>query len=451
MVRLVLPLLLLTSAFASSSAPAADPGGDDPALARTILADPDLPVVLDMANALLKTGLNAGEGYGEVWIRDLNTFIEIAAKANSGANLRDAFLVFFKFQLPNGDIPDGFIAKERAQVGYKYRASALAPAYLAHKNTVETDQESSLVQAVERYIEATGDRSLLGETVDGKSVLGRLGMALNYVRTERFDRDLGLVWGATTVDWGDVQPETPWGVELDDQSHRACDIYDNALYLAAIDDYLHLMSQAGASDGAGQWRMFRAQLAKSVRAKLWDSSRRKFKPHVYLAGSPFPADFDEQAITFHGGTAVAMEAGLLSREEVAASLLLIEENVRKAGASSIGLTVFPPYPKGFFKNPSMGPYSYQNGGDWCWFGGRLIRQLIRNGLVREAYTNLKPMVARVRRHGDFYEWWSLENKPQGSNHYRGSAGVLGKAIEDLRTWATEHQGGVPAEGAAKPR
>jgi hypothetical protein len=39
-----------------------------------------------------------------------------------------------------------------------------------------------------------------------------------------------------------------------------------------------------------------------------------------------------------------------------------------------GLTISPPYPAGFFKNPSMVPYGYQNGGDWCWFGGRMIQQ-----------------------------------------------------------------------------
>jgi hypothetical protein len=118
-------------------------------------------------------------------------------------------------------------------------------------------------------------------------------------------------------------------------------------------------------------------------------------------------------------------------------------NVREAGASSIGLTVHPPYPEGFFKNPSMAPWSYQNGGDWCWFGGRMIQQLIRHGLVEEAYRELKPMVTRVLKHDGFYEWWTRDNQPRGSGEFRGSAGVLGRAIEMLRAWA-EKQGAASA-------
>jgi hypothetical protein len=70
----------------------------------------------------------------------------------------------------------------------------------------------------------------------------------------------------------------------------------------------------------------------------------------------------------------------------------------------------------------------------------MIQQLIQRGFVREAYEELKPMVVRVRKHGDFYEWWSLDNQPRGSKQYRGSAGVLGKAIEQLLAWAEANGG-----------
>ena len=60
----------------------------DKELASEILADSDLPLVLDKARALLKTGLTAGSGYGEVWIRDLNTFIEVSLKVNVATDIR---------------------------------------------------------------------------------------------------------------------------------------------------------------------------------------------------------------------------------------------------------------------------------------------------------------------------------------------------------------------------
>jgi len=110
--------------------------------------------------------------------------------------------------------------------------------------------------------------------------------------------------------------------------------------------------------------------------------------------------------------------------------------VRAAGAASVGLTLYPAYPEGFFKNPQLRePYSYQNGGDWCWFGGRMIQQLVRLGYIAEAYRDLQPMVERVVRTGDFHEWWTRDNQPRGSGSFRGSAGVLGQAIAMLEAWA----------------
>ncbi len=427
----------LTAAPPSSTGP--NQTARQTALAREILADPVLPAVHQMARQLLKSGLNAGSGYGEVWIRDLNTFIEVALEVNEPARFREALLTFFKFQGTNGDIVDGYIPLDQAKVKYAYRTSPLAPNLMAHKNTVETDQESSLVQAVRKYISVTGDTSILTERVAGATVRERLGRALDNVLTERFDRAHGLVWGATTADWGDVQPESPWGVELDKDSHRALDIYDNAMLVIALNDYLQLLGDRASE--AARWTAVRDELKRHIREQLWDAKRQKFVPHVYPAGSPFPRDFDENAICYHGGTAVAIEAGLLSHDEIVASLRLMVEDVRLAGAASIGLTLYPPYPKGFFKNPGMAePYSYQNGGDWCWFGGRMIQQLIRAGFVEEAYRELKPMVIRVQRVGDFHEWWSRDNQPRGSGQFRGSAGVLGRAIEMLQAWAEQHKG-----------
>ena len=108
------------------------------------------------------------------------------------------------------------------------------------------------------------------------------------------------------------------------------------------------------------------------------------------------------------------------------------ERVEKAGAPSIGLTLYPPYPEGFFVNPIMNPeYSYQNGGDWTWFGGRMIQQLIKHGFLEEAYEQLLPMTERVMKNDGFYEWYSVNNEPRGSGTFRGSAGVLYIAIEML--------------------
>jgi cellobiose phosphorylase len=406
------------------------------ALARRIREDSTLRDVHQMALNVLKSGLNAGSGYSQVWIRDLNTFIEVALEVAPRDRIRDALLTFFKFQGPEGDIVDGYHPLKPAQVKSAYRMTDLAPGLISYKNSVETDQESSLVQAVSKYVAVTGDRSILDEQIAGRTVRDRLGFALQYVLDKRFDPKHGLVWGATRADWGDVQPESPLGVLLDANTHRSLSIYDNAMFLIAVDDYIHLL---GNDPGAARWRQTRDDLRKNIRRYLWDKKHQKFIPHVYLNGSPFPDSFDENAIDYHGGTAVAIQAGLLTHKEVKHALARMDADVRSSGAASIGLTLYPPYPEGFFKNPQMrDPYSYQNGGDWAWFGGRMVEALVQQGDIADAYRELRPMVERVKRTGGFHEWWTRDNQPRGSGDFRGSAGVLGKDIELLETWAGRH-------------
>lgn len=444
--------LLFFSPPSATAALAEAPGAaaERTALAQRILDDPRLTQVRQMGIELLRTGLNAGEGYSEVWIRDFNTFIVPALEANPRPRIREALLVFLHFQAEDGNVPDGYVPADRASVGYKYRLAPTQPQFKAHKNTVETDQESSLVQAVCRYVRVTGDRALLEEEVNGQRVRDRLDRALRYVLKDRWSASHGLLWGATTADWGDVQPEHEWGVELDDSSHRAIDIYDNALFLVALQEAIEVVF-AGDSGRAAEWRQVHASVRAAVRQHLWDERRQKFIPHLYLAGSPFPDTLDEHKIYYHGGTAVAIEAGLLTPAEVLVSYGQMLANVRLAGAASIGLTLYPPYPEGTFKNRSMGPWSYQNGGDWTWFGARMVRQLARWGYPAESYRELLPMVERVLRHRGFYEWWSVDNQPRGSGTFRGEAGVLCDAIDELRGWARRTLETAPAESRAPAR
>lgn len=381
----------------------------------------------EKALEVVKTGFNAGDGYGEVWIRDYNTFIELSAEVFKANVLKENLLVFFKMQGDDGNIIDGFIPAEKAgSVSYEYIYSNLEPRYAGHKNTVETDQESSLVQAVYKYVQTTGDVSILAEKVGEKTVLERLEWSMEFLLNHRFNERYGLLWGATTADWGDVQPEHEWGVYLTEDTHYAIDIYDNAMFLIALENLMKLLT-----DQKEKWQPVHRQIFDNCRKHLWDEANQKFIPHIYLDDSPFPDDFNENEIYYHGGTAVAIEAGLLSKEEIKISLEKMVANVEASGAGSIGLTMYPPYPEGFFKNESMYPYGYQNGGDWTWFGGRMIQQLVKNGFIEEAFEHIQPMVKRVKDNNGFFEWYTVDNTPKGSGTFRGSAGVLYKAIELL--------------------
>lgn len=382
------------------------------------------PFVKAKALEVVKTGFNAGDGYGEVWIRDYNTFIELSAQVFEPSVLKENLLVFLRMQGNDGNIIDGFIPKDKVTSGgYTYIYSDLEPRYAGHKNTVETDQETSLVQAVYKYVQVTGDTAILKEMVGDKTVAERLEWSMQFLLNHRYNEKYGLIFGATTADWGDVQPEHDWGVYLTDDTHYAIDIYDNAMFLIALDNFMEMVPQKKT-----QWQPVRDKIAQNTRTHLWDEANQKFIPHIYLNGSPFPAEWDENLVYYHGGTAVAIEAGLLTKEEIKISLDKMVANVKASGAGSIGLTLYPTYPEGFFKGKGMYPYGYQNGGDWTWFGARMIQQLIKNGFIEEAYREMQPMVKRVKDNNGFYEWYSVKNEPRGSGTFRGEAGVLYKTI-----------------------
>ena len=213
-------------------------------LRKSILEDRTMDQVYDMAHDVVSAGLNAGSGYGEVWIRDFNTFITTAMDVMPDEIIRSSLNTFFKFQGPSGDIVDGYLPVREADLdskdGYAYRLSPLAPQYAAHKNTVETDQETSLIQAVFQYVSKSGNRDYLKLLVDGKTVEDRMEMALMFLYNERYSEHYGLITGATTADWGDVQPEHPWGVAIDENTHFSIDIYDNAMLAIALDNFVSM-------------------------------------------------------------------------------------------------------------------------------------------------------------------------------------------------------------------
>ena len=169
--------------------------------------------------------------------------------------------------------------------------------------------------------------------------------------------------------------------DMNELSSRAIDVYDNAMFLIALD---YLQEMTDNTSLLKKWKGIREQIAQNVRKHLWDAERKKFIPHLYIDPSPIPAGFDENQIHYHGGTAIAIEAGLLSKEEIAVVNAQMLENVRLSGMPSIGLTLYPTYPEGFFRGGMSKPYVYQNGGDWTWFGGRMIQQLVANGLDRKS-------------------------------------------------------------------
>ncbi|MGJ1283793.1 GH36-type glycosyl hydrolase domain-containing protein [Sphingobacterium spiritivorum] len=406
-------------------------------LSSAILTDTSLTHVDKLARSVIKEGFNAGSGYSQIWARDLNTFIETALEERSKEDVRGAILLFFALQQPNDEMVDGYVLKKDFTWNddTPYYAAA-APDHVGFKNTVETDQETSLIQLVCKYIRKTGDYAILEEKVAGTTVLARMNKMIDYLMRERYNKQYGLLYGAMTADWGDVQPHDDFGCDWNELSNEAIDVYDNAMLIIALKD---LCSVAPHAPEVQQWKKLQKSIHNNIRKYLWDTKNQKFIPHIYPGKSPLPDGFDENKIHYHGGTAIAIEAGVLSKKEIAVVNKQMVENVRLSGMPSIGLTLYPTYPEGFFRGGMSTAFVYQNGGDWTWFGGRMIQQLIANGFAHEAYTEVRPMLERVIRTQGFYEWYGKGNIPSGSGKFKGSAGVLSKAISQFKTWAEAQQ------------
>lgn len=426
---------------------------------KSISDDRRLAECLEMAQQCLRLGLNAGSHFHEVWIRDLNTFIVPALEVTPAEQVRETLLSFLHFQEEDGNLPDGVVPEKKHDSYYKkFRYATTLPGRMAMKNDVSADQETSFLQAVARYIKTTGDTSILEVEINGQSCLQRSLAALDYLWTHRWAEKYGLICNAATIDWHDVQPEDSYGLQINESTHRAVGVYSNALALLALDDLFSLECLDSADKT--KWQNRRNALAKAIRSVLWDVQKGKFVPHRYLEeGSPFPPELDEDAIFFPLGTALAIRAGILSKQEIAHSWAATVEAVRRSGAASIGFSPWPPYPENCYAAKGIQPWGYANGGDWTWWGAQTAAAYANAGYWAEAYEATLPMVERVLRDREFFEWYDRNNKPagkikdpsaegktggwgtlaKGAHQFRGAAGTLATMICSLKK-GTSHQG-----------
>jgi len=393
-------------------------------LSERILEDPRLNIVADRARALLQTGFAAGEAYpSQVFIRDYNTFLLGSCEVLPAGDLRAHLLPFLLMQEQSGRVPTYYDERGGAPLRTSQNGARL----------ITADNESSFVQAISKYVACTHDESFLQERVNRVSVLDHMSAALKYLEHSAMDRRYGLITAATVIDWGDVDQEMSGSGTVTTATNISAAIYPNAMFIIALNDYMALLPRSGVN--AQYWLNLRNRLKRGIAHYLWDARRMKFKPHAYVTVSPFPQSFDENELLFEGGTAVAIEAGLISNAELPAVDAQILEAQKSSNALAIAGSVYPPYPAGFYNNGMLCPFCYQNGALWPWFGGRMIKQLSDHGLLLQAYSELSPILDMVISGQGFFEYYTLAGEPRGSADYRGTAGAVLSAIESVQNQA----------------
>ena len=354
-------------------------------------------------------GFYAGSGYPQVWVRDSATIIQTGRYLFPDIYFGSWIEAFCENQPENGSI-------------YDY----ISP-YGNDKNTVETDQEASLVHSAYLYYKMTGNTSWLEKPVREKRIVDRLDDSLMWVLLNRYNSSYGLITGAHTADWGDVQFEDAPGTHISDKTHWICDIYDNSIFFQACNELSMMYSDLEENERAAFWADTAFLIKKNTNKHLWQQDKGYYKMHIHV--SPVRPEFNEDGMFPMGGNVIAIQSGIANHSQVEQIFETARERKKQVNASTIGCVLTPAYPAKFFVNPCMDEeYEYQNGGQWDWFAGRLILQEFINGRNEDALIHLREIASQDNRLGGFYEWHTLNGTGKGSPIFLGSAGVLGQCI-----------------------
>jgi uncharacterized membrane protein len=146
-------------------------------------------------------GFYAGSSYPQIWVRDSATIIPITRYFYSDEFLRTWIEEFLINQAENGSIED--------------------------------------------YISPMGCDTL------------------RYLLKYRYNSTYGLVIGAYTADWGDVQFEDSPGTDITNRTHWTCDIYDNAMFYRACEELSVMHSELGDKENTAFW----SGIAQSIEEK----------------------------------------------------------------------------------------------------------------------------------------------------------------------------------------
>lgn len=354
-------------------------------------------------------GLHAGSSYPQIWIRDSATILPLSRYLYQEKYLNSWIEEFLKHQSENGSIMD-----------------YISPMNI-DKNTVETDQESSLVDAAYQFYTITGNEAWLNKEIRGITIIDRLDKALQWVFEHRYDENSGLVVGAYTADWGDVQFEDSPGTDITERTHWTCDIYDNALMYRACNELSDMHAALGDKKRALFWKEKARIISRNMSLLLWNATGGYYSIH-YLVHDESEI-YNDSHIFAIGGNAEAIRSGCANESQIKTIFIKEREILELNGTPPFGCVLYPPYPPEFFCNTIMDEeFEYQNGGLWDWFAARFILAEYENGFSSEATTHLCTIADRDIAAGGLYEWYTPDGEARGSPNYAGSAGVLGQCI-----------------------
>jgi hypothetical protein len=380
-------------------------------------------------------GFGAGDIYPQIWLRDSSTLIGTSRYYYRITYLKSWLEEHLTCQSEEGRLYD-WIAPGPVQ-HFLPHAPQATPVHSqpqlevsADRNTVESDQESAAVSAAHQVFQITGDRDWLTRAIDGKPLIERLEGALTFLWDQALDSNSGLIVSGFTADWGDVSPvhADARAVYLDDETPRVVGLYTNAQFYQAARGLSELFGALDRADRAGTWQDRAESVRAGINHHLWQPDKGFYRMHRVVTPHLVQGWPDDTDIFAMGGNALAALYGIADEDQAQSIFRVAHERQEAFGLSTISGVLLPPFPKDFFIHPMMRePYQYQNGGQWDWFGGRLVLAEFERGRAELAYRQLVEIAKKAAESNGLFEWHTREGRGRGSFNYAGSAGALGEA------------------------
>ena len=355
-------------------------------------------------------GFSPGSDYSQVWIRDIATFIYYSKHFYHISLLQNILELFLVHQKPNGEIYDWVSVENKTD-----------------KNTVSTDQESSLIIAA--YTIAAEDPAWLKKKIKKKTVFKRLDNALEWVWNNKRNKKFNLIVSGFNADWGDVEKSYPdqRATKLSDRSIPVLSIYTQSKYIQAIQKIVFMAHYFKNSKIEKKWKRRLLVLKAQTKRVLYLKDKGYFITHIVPSTDKYFSV--EREILPVGGNAEAMIAGLMTKNEIKRFLCILKERRKKYGLRTVSFTLIPPYKEGFFPHPALyRQWCYQNGGEWDWIGGRLVKALFITGFRKEAISYVEEIIRKNLKNYNIFEWEDRNGIGRGALFYVGAAGVIGDAI-----------------------
>jgi len=385
-------------------------------------------------------GFGAGDVYPQIWLRDSATILPLSRYRYPFEYLATWLEEHLVHQAEDGQLFDWIASGSAAafepyapRVREVYSSTSTDGKTLiicADKNSIEADQETSAVIAAHQVFEVTGDREWLQKPLQGVSLIGRLDHSLRYLLAHRLDSELELIVSGFSADWGDVSPIYPdqRAIYLDSETPRVVGLYTNAQFFRAARDLSELY---GALQNVALQDFWEAR-AHTIRARmnqhLWQLDRGFYLVHRVVTPQLARGWQDDSDIFAMGGNALAALYGIASDDQARRIFEVASARQEELGVTTISGSLAPPYADGFFAHALLTrEYSYQNGGQWDWFGGRLVLAAFERGEADLAYRKLAEIARKIVENDGLHEWHTRDGKGRGSGNYAGSAGALGDA------------------------